>query len=115
MSSQILEYLVDNGTKGIIIEGTGLGHVTSEWIPAVKELDVPVVMTSQCIYGRVCDRVYDTGVDLLRAGVIEGEDMTAEVALVKLMWALGQTKDYENVRRLMTDNLVGEINTRTRS
>ena len=35
MSSQILEYLVDKGTRGIIIEGTGLGHVTSEWIPTI--------------------------------------------------------------------------------
>jgi len=115
LSAQILEYIVDKGAKGVVLEGTGLGHVSSEWVPTLRGLDVPVIMTSQCIYGRVCDRVYDTGMDLLAAGVIEGEDMTAEVALVKLMWVLGQTTDREQVHRMMAENLVGEINPRTRS
>jgi len=115
LPAHVLEYLVDRGARGIVLEGTGLGHVSSEWVPTIRKLDVPVVMTSQCIRGRVCDRVYDTGVDLLRAGVIEGEDMLAEVALVKLMWVLGQTQDRERVRTLMGENLVGEINPRTRA
>jgi len=108
----ILNFFVDQGYKGIVLEGTGLGHVSAEWFlsvaKAVKQ-GIPVVMTSQCLYGTVCDRVYDTGRDLLQAGVIEGEDMLPETALVKLMWVLGQTTDMGEVRALMHENIVGEI------
>ena len=71
------------------------------------------VMVSQCLHGRVCDRVYDTGRDLLSAGVIEGEDMLPEVALVKLMWVLGNSSSQEEVRRMMGSNLAGEIKWRS--
>ena len=47
-------------------------------------------MTSQCIWGRVDMNVYDTGRDLLDAGVIPLEDMLSETALVKLMWSLAR-------------------------
>jgi glutamyl-tRNA(Gln) amidotransferase subunit D len=107
----ILNYYLTQGYKGLVIEGTGLGHVTSEWIPYVKEAveAMPVVMTSQCVYGTVCDRVYDTGRDLLKAGIIEGDDMLSETALVKLMWVLGQTSDREEIRTVMKTNIAGEI------
>ena len=104
----IIDFYVDDGYKGLVIEGTGLGHVSSEWIPHLKA-DIPIVITSQCIYGRVCDRVYGTGREMLKAGVIEGEDMLPETALTKLMWVLGQTDDLEEVRSLMQKNIVGEI------
>jgi glutamyl-tRNA(Gln) amidotransferase subunit D len=104
--------------KGIVLEGTGLGHVSTEWIPYIEratEAGIPVVMTSQCIQGRVCDRVYDTGRDILKAGAIEGEDLLPEVALVKLMWALGQTRDPDEVRKIMTTDIVGEITRSSRT
>jgi glutamyl-tRNA(Gln) amidotransferase subunit D len=65
-------------------------------------------MTSQCLHGRVCDRVYDTGRDLLAAGVIEGNDMIPEAALVKMMWVLGNEQDAEKAARLMKTDLKGE-------
>ncbi|MGB7531521.1 MAG: Glu-tRNA(Gln) amidotransferase subunit GatD [Halobacteriota archaeon] len=102
-------FIAQQGYKGIVLEGTGLGHVSAEWIPSVARAikqGIPVVMTSQCLYGTICDRVYDTGRDLLRAGIIEGEDMLPETALVKLMWVLGQTSDMEEVRRLMRDEKI---------
>ena len=104
--------------KGIVLEGTGLGHVSTEWIPYIQratEAGIPVVMTSQCIHGRVCNRVYDTGRDILKAGAIEGEDMLPEVALVKLMWALGQTSDPDEVRKIMTTDIAGEITRSSRT
>lgn len=70
---------------------------------------IPVVMTSQCLYGRVNGNVYSRGRELINAGVIYGEDMTPETALIKLMHVLGQTKDIEKVKELMTTNMVGEI------
>ncbi len=109
---EILDFFVAHGYKGIVLEGTGLGHVSAEWIPYVERVikeGIPVVMTSQCLYGTVCDRVYDTGRDLLRAGIIEGEDMLPETALVKLMWVLGQTTDMDEVRDMMRENIAGEI------
>ena len=98
---------------GVVIAGTGLGHVSDDLMPPIRRLareGVPVVMTTQCLNGRVGLRVYDKGRDLLAAGVIPGEDMLPEVALVKLMWVLGQTKNPEEVRTLMTTDLAGEIN-----
>jgi glutamyl-tRNA(Gln) amidotransferase subunit D len=117
-SNESLLFHSGSGYKGIVIEGTGLGHVSTEWIPLIKtvtDAGIPVVMTSQCINGRVCDRVYDTGRDILKAGAIEAEDMLSEVALVKLMWILGQTQDIENVKEMMQKNIAGEMTRSTRT
>jgi len=100
-------------SAGVVLEGTGLGHVNTDWIPVIEEMSTagtPVVMTSQCIEGRVCDRVYDTGRDLLEAGVIEGEDMLPGTAKVKLMWALANT---DSVAEQMRTPLAGEIQERS--
>jgi len=109
-SPEILDYYVDKGYRGIVIEGTGLGHVASDWIDTIRratEEGIPAVVTSQCLRGRICDRVYDTGRYMLDAGAIEGEDMLPEVALVKLMWVLAHRPD--EVRSLMKTPLAGEI------
>jgi glutamyl-tRNA(Gln) amidotransferase subunit D len=108
-----LEAVADSA--GIVLEGTGLGHVNTAWIPeieALTESGTPVVMTSQCIEGRVCDRVYDTGRDLLDAGVIEGEDTLPGTATVKLMWVLANT-ERESVAERMQTPLAGEIRDRS--
>ncbi len=108
---ELVEFFLSQGYRGLVIEGTGLGHVSREWIPYLQKATqrIPVIMTSQCINGRVCDRVYDTGRDLLRAGVIEGHDMLSETALVKLMWALGQTSDLDEIQSIVTSDVAGEI------
>jgi len=67
-------------------------------------------MTSQCIEGRVCDRVYDTGRDLLDAGVVEAGDTLPETAYVKLMWALGNV---ESVEETMRRPVAGELQERS--
>ena len=107
-----LEHCAD--ADGIVIEGTGLGHVNTDWIDVIDGLTdegTAVVMTSQCLEGRVCDRVYDTGRDLLDAGVVEGEDMLPGTAKVKLMWALANTTD---VADTMQDSIAGEIQPQSR-
>jgi len=101
-----------SGYAGLVLSGTGLGHVSGGCVGELKSLiddGTEIVMTSQCLNGRVCDRVYDTGRDLLHIGVIEGEDMLPEVALVKLMWVLGQERDPEAVKSLMQTDLCGEM------
>jgi len=101
------DYLDDK--DGIIIEGTGLGHVHTDLIPRIEELvdnGAVVAMTSQCLEGRVCDRVYDTGRDLLDAGVVEAGDTLPGTAKVKLMWALANA---ENPTETMARSLAGEL------
>lgn len=114
LNADVLEYFHSKGYRGFVIEGTGLGHVSTDWINTLKRIceDSVVVMTSQCLHGRICDRVYDTGRDLLKAGVIEGEDMLPEVALTKLMFLLGNY-DFEEAKKLVKKNLVGEIEPRS--
>ncbi|NMA10141.1 L-asparaginase 1 [Methanoculleus chikugoensis] len=107
---------VFEGYAGLVISGTGLGHVATGWVPKLREMiedGTTVVMTSQCLHGRVCDRVYNTGRDLLAAGVVEGEDMLPEAALVKLMWVLGNEPDPERARTLIETDLAGEIRRRS--
>ena len=101
------DYLDDK--DGIIIEGTGLGHVHTDLIPRMEELvdnGAVVAMTSQCLEGRVCDRVYDTGRDLLDAGVVEAGDTLPGTGKVKLMWALANA---ENPTETMARSLAGEL------
>ncbi|MCS7373872.1 MAG: Glu-tRNA(Gln) amidotransferase subunit GatD [archaeon GB-1845-036] len=112
----LIETLIDRGYHGIVIEGTGLGHAPSRLLKTIRraiEEEIPIVMTSQCIWGRINMNVYRTGVELLNAGVIPGEDMLPETATVKLMWILAQTRDLKEVRELMLTNIAGEINPRT--
>ena len=115
---EIIDHLVSKGYKGIVLEGTGLGHVSHQCIASVRnavEKRVIVAMASQCIWGRVDMNVYNTGRDLLNAGVIPLEDMLSETALVKLMWTLGQPRKPEEARKLLTTNMAGEIAPRTLS
>jgi len=125
---EIIKMLEEKGYKGIILEGTGLGHaqvnVLDEYTKNHERLldtikntidkGVVVVMTTQTIFGRVNMNVYSTGRDLQKAGVISGEDMMPETAFVKLSWLLGNyPNDSNKVKELMTKNLRGEITERT--
>ena len=116
MTGEIIEFLTDKGYHGIVIEGTGLGHTPESMFPAIKraiEEEIAIVMTSQCLWGRINMNVYRTGVELLNMGVIPGEDMLPETAYVKLMWTLAQTRNLEEVKRIMLTNIAGEINPRS--
>ncbi|ASA77235.1 Glu-tRNA(Gln) amidotransferase subunit GatD [Thermococcus sp. 5-4] len=114
---EVIDFFVDKGYKGLVIEGTGLGHVPTYLIDSIKratEEGLTVCMTSQCLYGRVNLNVYSTGRRLLKAGVIPCEDMLPETAYVKLMWVLGHTDDPKEVREMMLTNYAGEITPYTR-
>jgi glutamyl-tRNA(Gln) amidotransferase subunit D len=116
LNPQIIEWYIDKGYRGIILEGTGLGHVGNYCLSAIRKAtknDVIVAMTSQCIWGRVGMNVYDTGRDLLAMGVLPLEDMLPETALVKLMWVFGQTTNIEEAKKLLTENIAHEISPRT--
>jgi glutamyl-tRNA(Gln) amidotransferase subunit D len=107
-----VDTLIDAGYHGIVLEGTGLGHAPQSLFPSIERAQkegIPVVMTSQCLWGRVHMRVYRTGVQLVERGVIPGQDMLPETAYVKLMWVLAQTRDPAEVKIRMQQNVAGEI------
>ncbi len=116
MDPEIIHFLIDKGYHGIVIEGTGFGHVRKELLDPIRraiENEIPVVIASQTIFGRVNLNVYRRGVELLKIGVIPAEDMHPETAFVKLCWVLGKTRDLKEVRRLMLTPIAFEINPRT--
>ena len=115
MPPAIIDGLRKVGTKALILEGSGLGHVNSDSIAAVRRFARRglVFMTSQCVRGRVDMNVYDTGRDLLAAGVTPLEDMLSETALAKAMWVLGNSKNLREAKALMTQNIAGETTTRS--
>ena len=115
MKADMMHSLIDMGYKGIIIVGTGLGHVNRELYPALERAqkeNVAVYMTLQTIWGYVHMFVYETGRDMMAKGVIPLGNMLPEVAWVKLGWALGQTDDPEEVRKIMLTPVNGEITER---
>ena len=103
------------GSKGIVVAGTGLGHVSSGMTSLLKEAadkGIVVIMTSQCINGPMGMNVYDTGRELQRIGVIPGGDMIPETAYVKLMWVLANAKDAKEAKEMMIRSLSYETGDR---
>ena len=108
----LIEYVVSQGNKIVIIEGTGLGHINKNCISYLKkaiDLGVLVFMTSQCIWGRTNMNVYDTGRDLLKIGVIPLSNMLSETAVVKAMWLLANESNYTSIIKIMQENISNEI------
>ncbi len=115
MKPDIIESLIDNGYKGIVIAGTGLGHVNKLLYPALekaRDKGVHVYMTVQTLWGYVQMYVYDTGRDMMDLGVIPASNMLPEVAYMKLCWALGQNHDRDEVKKIMLTPFAGEITER---
>jgi glutamyl-tRNA(Gln) amidotransferase subunit D len=118
----IIDAYVEKGYKGIVIEGTGMGHIPTGalhkeygWLEGVKraiEKGVVVGMTSQCLYGRVHPDVYRNLRLVSNLGVVFCQDMTPETAYVKLAWLLGNYKGGE-AKEMLASNLTGEIKDRT--
>jgi len=121
MNSDFLDVLTAKKYKGLVLEATGIGQAPTnvkENLPnyvALKKFiknGGVVVLTSQCIFGRVHKDIYANCRRLANIGVIFGEDLLTETAHVKLAWLLGNYKKAE-VEKLITMNLRGEITKRT--
>ncbi|MGL4669666.1 MAG: Glu-tRNA(Gln) amidotransferase subunit GatD [Methanobacteriaceae archaeon] len=112
LTAEFIDYLIDSSYKGIVIEGTGLGHVGDHLIKPLKRANdenIPVLMSSQCIYGKVNMDIYSTGRKIAKTGVISAGDMTSETAYVKLSWALGQSENINDVKNIIKTNIAGEL------
>ena len=114
LNPAVFEMLAAMGYRGIVIEAFGLGGVNvlhkGLWgIRRAVEGGISVVVTAQCLYDSANLEVYQVGSKLLELGVIQGRDMTSEAAMTKLMWAIGQGMNPEEISELFQNNLAGEI------
>jgi glutamyl-tRNA(Gln) amidotransferase subunit D len=116
MNADVIDAMVDRGYKGIVLAGTGLGHVNRKTYPALehaRRAGVHVFMTLQTLWGFVQMHVYETGREILELGVVPLANMLPEVAYIKLGWALGlHPDDPAAVRELMTTTVAGEMTER---
>jgi glutamyl-tRNA(Gln) amidotransferase subunit D len=115
MHPDMIDSLIANGYRGIVIAGTGLGHVNKPLYPAIQrasDAGIAIYMTVQTLWGYVHMNVYETGRDMQKIGVIPAKNMLPEVAYIKLGWALGQTSDLDKVREIMLTPLSGDITER---
>ena len=116
LNPEIFDMLVEMNYKGIVIEAFGSGglhFVNRNLMEKLKKLvdaGIPIVVSSQCLYERSDLSIYQAGQLALKQGVIPAYDMTTEAAVTKLIWALGQSNDEEEVRKMFQTNYAGEIN-----
>ncbi|MFX1567238.1 MAG: Glu-tRNA(Gln) amidotransferase subunit GatD [Promethearchaeota archaeon] len=109
--NELIDFYIDKGYKGIVIVGTGLGHVSTTIYESIKRAiqeGITIIMTTQTLHGFIGMNVYSTGRELLNMGVIPGRNLLPETAYIKLGWVLGQTNNSEEVKRLLLANIAGE-------
>jgi L-asparaginase len=96
---------VARGARGLVIEATGAGNVPPTVVPALRAAllqDLAVVTVSRCPEGRVFPAYgYEGGGRMLRdMGVILGGDIPGPKARIKLMVALGVSRERDALRRM---------------
>lgn len=102
------------GLKAVVLKTFGAGNAPQKtwFLNELKEAaqrGILFVNITQCQAGTVEMGLYETGLRLLEAGVVSGYDSTPECAVTKLMFLLGHNHPLDEVRRLMSSNLTGEI------
>ena len=112
MDNDIINFYIDKNYKGIVIAGTGLGHVSTEIFESVKRAiqeGITVLMTVQTLHGFTGMNVYSTGRELQNLGVIPGRNLLPETGYIKLGWVLGQTNSLQEIKELLLKNIAGEF------
>lgn len=115
LNPKVLESVIKSDIDGLILESFGPGNLPNEensLLPCIKmanKKNIPVVISTQCIYGTTRMYLYEVGQQVLQLGVIPTRDMTPETAYVKLKWVLGQTKNHKEIRTLFEKDVAGEI------
>ena len=112
---EIIPMLINSGIKGIVIEAYGAGGISfirRDFVTQIKNAinkNIPIVVTSQCLYERSNFNIYEVGTKVIKSGAIEAFDMTTEAVVTKLMYALGQTNNLEDIRKIFYTPIANEI------
>ncbi len=109
MDERILKFCVDSGSHGIVIEGMGRGNIPPKMVSGVEyalSKNIPVVLVSRCLMGKVLDDYgYEgAGRELTERGVILGDNLPGQKARIKLITALGVTKDLKKIKEIFEKN-----------
>ncbi len=112
IDNELIDFFIDKGYKGIVLAGTGLGHVPTTLYDSIERAiqeGITILMTTQTLHGFVGMNVYSTGRELQNLGVIPGRNLLPEVGYVKLGWVLGQTSNPKEIKSLLLQNIAGEF------
>jgi L-asparaginase len=121
IDSSLIDYIMQGGYQGVIIEGYGLGGMPVDNKELMAKIDqlvskkIPVIMATQCVYDGVNLDTYEVGMTAKKNGILSAFDMTTEAVYTKLMWAIGCTDNYEELVKLLQANLCGELAVRYHS
>lgn len=102
LSSDMLEYACER-PKGVILEVMGAGGIPTRLLESVKKIaaEKPVLLIAQVYEGGLNLNEYAVGQNAIRAGVIDGKDLTREAAITRLMWALAYTSDLNMIKEII--------------
>lgn len=111
MESDILEFYINSGYKGIVIEGLGRGNLPPQMLEGIINAinkNIPVVLVSRCNTGRVLGTYgYEGGGKHLKdLGLIFGANLPGQKARIRLMLVLGMTRDMNEVKKIFETNLM---------
>lgn len=112
MPEAFMNAVLDSDPHGIVLRTYGPGMLSQSlfpWLQKVTQREIPILITSQALRGRVDLHKYRKQLTLEQLGIISGKDMTFECATVKLMWALTQATTPRRIRDLVERSLVGEL------
>jgi L-asparaginase len=105
MNSKYIDFCLNEGAQGFVIEAMGRGNIPPEMVAGVKratENGIPVVLVSRCFQGRVLDSYGypGGGKELRNLGVIFGDNLPGQKARIKLMLALSRTKLLSEIKEI---------------
>lgn len=110
IDSDIISFYISNGYSGIVLEAMGRGNVPPSLVSGIRDAidnNIAVVMVSRCPTGRVLGTYgYEGGGKHLKdMGVMLGGNLPGQKIRIKLMLALGLTKDIDKIRNIIEYNL----------